>query len=265
MPSPRSRPARARNLRAHPDDTSGPSALSRRTFTDQVAEAILKQIRDRGLRQGDTLPPTAEMAAAFGVSRPVIREALAELAGRGLIDRQQGRESVLRLPGSEHIAQLLDYRVEHTDITDAQLHELRKTLELQSARLAALNATSEDIADLERWLAALREAVRDVEASLTADIAIHRGVAVATRNPLFVLILDALGPLLLESRRRAWQSYRSHGGQYEEVIGRHDKIVSAVVGRDPDAAEAAMAADLVDLEELLERRQRKRRVRGTGR
>ena len=72
------------------DSSRSSSILSRRTFTDQVAEAILELIRDRGLRDGDTLPPAAGMAERFGVSRPVLREALADLAGRGLSERQQG-------------------------------------------------------------------------------------------------------------------------------------------------------------------------------
>jgi GntR family transcriptional regulator, transcriptional repressor for pyruvate dehydrogenase complex len=225
-----------------------------------VAEAILELIRERELREGDMLPPTAELAATFGVSRPVIREALAELAGRGLIERQQGRESILRLPGSERIAQLLDYQVEHTDITDAQLHELRKALEMQSARLAARNATTNDVEELERWLTDMREAAQDIEASLTADIAIHQAVAAATHNPLFALILDAVGPLLVDSRRRAWRSYRSHGGAYEQVVARHAQIVEAIRGHDPEAAEAAMADDLLDVEQLLEKGRRTRRA-----
>lgn len=235
------------------DETGGQrQALSRRTFTDQVAEAILSQTRERGLREGDMLPATAELATTFGVSRPVIREALAELAGRGLIQRQQGRESTLRLPGSEQILQLLSYQVEQTDISDAQLHELRKALEMQSARLAALNATPEDLEELERLQATLTEAARDIEASLEADVAIHRAVAAATQNPLFTLVLEAVGPLLRDSRRRAWQSYRSRGGKYQEVVARHADIVRAIRNHDAGAAEKAMANDLLDVEQMLE-------------
>ena len=244
MPSIRVPTTRRRTPHGGADSSRSSSILSRRTFTDQVAEAILELIRDRGLRDGDTLPPTAGMAERFGVSRPVLREALADLAGRGLIERQQGRESIVRLPGAEQIARLLDYQVEQTDISDVQLHELREALEVRSARLAAVNATKDDMAELEQRLTALREAALDVEASLDADVAIHRAVARASGNPLFALILDALGPLLLSSRRHAWKSYVSLGGDYEQVIAWHAEIVQAILAQDPDAADAAMASDL---------------------
>lgn len=242
--------------------TTQSAEVSRRTFTDQVSDAILDLIRDRGLEDGDMLPPTAELAERFGVSRPVIREALAELAGRGMIARRQGRESVVRLPGAEEIARLLDHQVKQTKISDVQLHELREALELRSARLAATRADEADLDELRRWLTALKDAERDIEASLEADVELHRAVVVASGNPAFALVADSVAPLLLSSRRHAWQSYRARGGAYDELIARHERIVEAVESGDPDAAEAAMGVDLDDARAHLENGRPRRKSKG---
>ena len=66
--------------------------LSRRSLADQVADALIDLILKEGLQEGDSLPSTAELSERFGVSRTVVREALAALAGRGILSRSQGRE-----------------------------------------------------------------------------------------------------------------------------------------------------------------------------
>ena len=160
---------------------------SRRTLSDQVTEAVLRLIIQRGLTEGDSLPATSELAENFDVSRTVVREALAELSGRGLLKRQQGREGVFSLPGSQELENLLAARLEHDTIDRLDLHEFRSLIEIGSARLAAANATPSDIANLRRCLNDLISSSSEGEHQ-GADLAFHQAIADASHNPLFGLV-----------------------------------------------------------------------------
>ena len=78
--------------------------VKRESLADQVAEAIMALVVEQKLRPGDALPSSAQLAEQFGVSRTVVREATADLAGRGFVQRAQGREAVLSMPGQSRVA-----------------------------------------------------------------------------------------------------------------------------------------------------------------
>lgn len=235
----------------------------RSTLTDGVADGLVELIRERGLRAGDPLPATAELAESFGVSRTVVREALAELAGRGLLHRRQGREGTFAVPGGEHLSRLLAYRMAFEDVSYGQLQDFREVVETGAAELAAKNATGPDIARLSDALAGLTRAA-DEDEMLAADVEFHRIIAAASQNPLFGLMLDGLTPLLLESRRVVWQAYVAGGGGLDQAIERHVAIRDAVADRDTVRARSAMAADLNDTRVSLARAPRGSRERGSG-
>lgn len=218
-------------------------AFNRATLTDQVADALLDLIRERGLRTGDSLPATAEISQSFKVSRPVVREALAELAGRGLLDRQQGRETVLAAPGSRHLERLLRYRIDDVGIDYERLQQFRETIEVGAARLAALAATPADIADLRVRLDELR-AARGEDALHDADVQFHRAVVRACDNDLFLLVHDSLTPLVRRLRRRVWAGWMATDGDLPHLVEAHATVLHQIEAHDPDGVEAAMRAHL---------------------
>jgi GntR family transcriptional regulator, transcriptional repressor for pyruvate dehydrogenase complex len=224
------------------------SPVERESLTDKVAAAIIAVVEERQLKEGDALPPTADLASEFDVSRTVVREALAELAGRGLVKRQQGREGVWMVPGSGEIRSVLAHRIAHENIGAADLHEFREALEVSAAALAAHSADGNDVDHIDNALKALQEA--DEDAIHGADVAFHRAVAQASHNPLFPLVLDALEPLLRESRALAWEGWRASGGTLERVDA-HVAIAAAIRERDEEAAAAAMREDLAETREAL--------------
>lgn len=229
-------------------------AVERESLTEKVATAIVAIVRDRNLQEGDALPPTADLAAEFDVSRTVVREALAELAGRGLVRRQQGREGVWTVPGSGQIRSVLAHRIAHEHIDVSDLHEFREALEIRAAALAARNAGGGDVEHIEQALDALQRA--DEQGIHAADVAFHRAVAQASGNPLFPLVLDALEPLLRESRALAWEGWRATGGTMERVDS-HVTIAAAIRGRDEQAAAAAMRDDLAETRKALSEARRR--------
>jgi GntR family transcriptional repressor for pyruvate dehydrogenase complex len=232
--------------------------VTRTTLTDQVADLIAELIRDRGLRAGDPLPATAELSESFNVSRPVVREAIAELAGRGLLRRHQGRESIVTVPGSDHLERLFSYRIEDAGISDEHLQEYRECVEVATARLAARHATADDDAALLDRVERMRSARRRADL-LDADVALHRQVAVAARNELLILTLDAITPLLRATRAKVWTGLLAAGIARKAIVDNHEQIVTRILARDEDGAAAAMETHLRDARLALEARAKKGR------
>ena len=217
--------------------------LRRQSLSDQVSEAILAMIVDRGLQPGERLPSTEELADHFTVSRTVIREALADLAGRGEIERSQGRHSTVAKPGTEHLEQLLRSRVRNDDIDVSTIMEFRQTLEVESARLASLRRTEEQLGEIEAAWEALA-AARTEGPFQSADVEFHRRIAVASGNRLIVLVIDALAELLRDTRQRSFRGRKRRNIGLDDVVADHRAILTAIRKQDPRAAIAAMTHHL---------------------
>lgn len=215
------------------------TVVKRHSLTEQVADGIVAMILDEGLHTGDALPSTADMSDTFGVSRTVVREALAELAARGIIERSQGRESVVSTPGAHQLRELLGFRVRRDNVDAKAIMEFRQSIEVQAARLAAERASAESLEDLTNaWdrLAAARGESNFYE----ADIDFHGAIARASGNALIELVLDSLVDLLRDVRRTSFRGRKRLGKDPHIVIEDHRRILDAIIERDPEAAAAAM-------------------------
>jgi DNA-binding FadR family transcriptional regulator len=215
----------------------------RESLTSITADAVLRLIRDRGLTEGDPIPSAAEMAASLNVSRPVIREAVAELAGQGLLHRQQGAQSVVTVPGGDQLERLLRLRFAVRGGTLEHVQELRECVEVAAAALAASNATKRDLANLGEHLGLLRAAQTDDERH-RADLEFHRAVVAASGNELMQMIIDGVAPLLDELLLKVWEGWVASGREPSELVEAHRHILEGIAHGDPEAAAEAMRLNL---------------------
>lgn len=229
--------------------------LKRLSLTEQASDAIIELISERGLRPGDLLPPTSELAAEFNVSVPVVREAVAGLSSIGLLRKQQGRESIVSTPGPSHLGRLLGLRISSERIDDVATQQYREIIEVGNARLAARGRTANSIAKLEKALQNLR--LVDSEETLhEADVAFHAAVAEAGGNDLIMLTLDALQPLLRRQREHVWKGWVASGGDLDAIIEAHAQILEAIRAGDEEEAGRAMGLHLTQARAGLEYAQR---------
>lgn len=217
--------------------------LRRPSLAAQVADAVLAIIQDQGLRPGDTLPSTGELADRFNVSRTVVREALADLDGRGIIERSQGRESIVSTPGPEQLQELLSFQIRRHSIGAGSLIEFRQSIELLSAQLAATRRSEDNLEALRNAYAAMEAATSD-DAFHEADIGFHRAVATASENELIVLVLDAFAGLMRDLRPRYFKGHKRRGRTLDAVRTEHKKILDAIAKGSAAEAAKAMSAHL---------------------
>ena len=179
-----------------------------------------------------------------------MREAIADLAGRGILRRSQGKESVVAAPGQPQLHGLLQFRVLQDRLSAEEVLETRRALETMTARLAAERRRPEDIE-------ALKAALDDMNAARTdnefhdADVRFHQLLAVASGNRLVVLIFEGFESLVRELRIRATVGHRLRGEGFAAVFKAHRTIFNAVRTGDPAAAEAAMLKHLRQTERSL--------------
>ena len=204
----------------------------------QVIGHLREQIVAGSYTAGMSLPSEGRLAESLAVSRTVIREAMRSLRSQGLIVMSQGARPRVARVDAGPTAEALTLLLQRSQTTLLQLTEVRRPLESAIARHAAARATAGQIAALEQAVDDLRRA-KTLDARVAADLRFHGLLAEATGNPVFAVLLDTLGRLLVASRTR---TIRAAGPQ--PAIEGHAAILAAVARHDPAAAEAAMLEHL---------------------
>ncbi|MCU1460453.1 MAG: GntR domain protein [Acidimicrobiales bacterium] len=206
-----------------------------------VAAAVRDRIVRGELREGDALPPEAELSEQFSISRPTVREALRILESESLISIGRGVRSGARvhLPSREVASRHTGLVLQVAGTTLAEVYEARACLFSAAARLLAERRTKSDLRDLRAAVAGLRELVDQPAEFLAAaasfnllvlELAGNRAVAGLAR------MLTDIVELHLESVVRDWE-VRPHTREAEHVCEATERLVALIDARDSDGAE----------------------------
>ena len=204
-----------------------------------TAEALAQQLEadivNRNRLPGERLPSERVLAASFGVSRPVVREVLRSLQERGLIVVHPGRGSFVRELEPTRGGASLEFMVRRGEVTVRDLVDARRMLESEAAALAATKHTAEDADRLRATLEAF-EAASDVEVRAELDLAFHDAIAVASGNPVIMIMFGSIRDLThaMVLRSLTDRSARRAGSPLHHVV------LDAILARDPETARAAM-------------------------
>lgn len=190
------------------------------------------------------LPPERILAGELGVGRRSLRRALGVLEKEGRIARRQGRGTFVT-PEEPGLDTQVDRILEHTN--PIEVLEARLALEPVIARLAALRASRSDI-DRLKQLAEETRSVRDSARYVEADAQFHRHLAKASRNALFVALMDTF---IASRRDAAWERLGENGQCFKRQAvhaDSHVAIAEAIASRDGEAAAGAMYDHLSDVQ-----------------
>jgi len=230
------------------EDVQYPTLERPPTLSDRVTESVLQMITSNALKPGDRLPSERDLGVRFGVSRTVVREAVRSLAAKGVLDVRSGSGAIVARVGHDTASATLRLFVQGSrggpddELHYEQINDVREMLETRVARIAAVQAQPADLDRLRDLHKQMKAARADVEQASALDVAFHREIAVATRNPLFVVIIDSIQPALLEIRRRTLGS----PGRPNRALRAHALILDRIVAGDAAGAEAAMSEHLAD-------------------
>ncbi|WP_242532019.1 FadR/GntR family transcriptional regulator [Salipiger thiooxidans] len=211
-----------------------------RTLVETVRDALREQIAAGAYPPGSRLPSEAQMTKEFGVSRTVIREAVASLRADGLVAPRQGAGVFVLAPPAP--VELPFQNIDFVRISSMiELLELRTAVEAEAAALAAQRRSP---AQEEKLIGCLREVDRAAaagEPTMEADFALHLAIAEATNNPRFGDFLSMIGSNLIPRKALSDSSSEPAPKEYLDVIrGEHEVIVNAILDGDEEAARDAM-------------------------
>lgn len=231
------------------------SELSREpTLTARVIGQIEELILANHLRPGDRLPVERKLAAQFGVSKTVVREAMAALAARGMLTVGERGGAIVRTPSIENVTRsmTLFLRGSQTSLDYATVHEVRRVLEVEIAGLAAARRTEEDVARLQAILGRMEAlGTADHPDHIEADVQFHTAIAQATHNPLFPVVLDSVVEIMRDVRRLG----SIVPGVFENGRAHHRAILEQIRARDVNGARQAMLSHILDSEDIMRRGQ----------
>lgn len=186
------------------------------------------------------------------MSKQVVREALRQLAALGALQVGQGRTTrVSAAPDAGALARFWRLAVGGTREGLAEAVELRRMIEPQVARLAALRADAAGLEAMRAILARMEAAIGDVPRWIQADLDFHEQLGRLSGNGLVWLQVRGLRPVVEEVMRRFNDhASRSHRN-WRATFDRHRLVLDALAARSPAAAEAAMLAHFAAAEDAI--------------
>jgi GntR family transcriptional regulator, transcriptional repressor for pyruvate dehydrogenase complex len=214
-----------------------------RGLTAELVARLTGDIMSGKFPPGSRLPTEQEIIAATGVSRTVVREAVAGLKADRLVVTRQGAGTFV----ADHVRR--PFRVDFDERTPLRevlnVMELRTGVEVEAAGLAAERASPAQVKKIADRFAAIDNAIARGDTAIDQDFAFHRAIAEATNNPQFTRFLDYLGRFIIP-RRTVWDGTRPASKQTQLALFQHEheQILNAIREHAVRQARAAMQRHL---------------------
>jgi DNA-binding FadR family transcriptional regulator len=216
-----------------------------RNLTGVVVARIAGEIRSGRLEPGSRLPTEHKLMAALGVSRTVVREAVAALRADGLVTTRQGSGAFVATDASR-----VPFRIDPEGLSSIEdvleVMELRLAIEVEAAARAAERITPEKLAPIRGALRAIEDAIGKGDGAVNEDFAFHRAIAEASGNARFAELLEFLGRHVIPRQSiRVSVSSATEQRQYLASIQKeHGRIYETIRDGDPAEARKAMRTHL---------------------
>lgn len=197
------------------------------------------------LSPGVRLPTEQEMSSAIGVSRTVVREAVAALRAEGLVVTRQGAGTFVATDVAKR-----PFRIAVEGLTSVEevlnVMELRASVEAEAAGLAAIRASIAARRRIRKALGEIDRAIARGESAIPEDFSFHRSIAEASGNPQFSHFLEYLGRFIIPRQSIRVAAHRAEGRHtYLEMIqDEHRSIFAAIEAGDAATAREAMRRHL---------------------
>jgi DNA-binding FadR family transcriptional regulator len=194
----------------------------RSNLIEQATAQLRARIRSGQWKVGERIPTEPHLVELLGVGRNTVREAVQSLVHAGLLTRRQGSGTYVRSTSEVSVALGRQFEDAHY----IHILEVRRSLEVEAARLAARNRTEQDIALLREVNRTRQEAFNagEVDQMVAADITLHNAIAAVSKNPVLQQLYESLTAAVGASiRRNVEKILRNH------INDDHDDLIEAII------------------------------------
>jgi DNA-binding FadR family transcriptional regulator len=205
-----------------------PRPPARQTLVEQVIAQLRARVSSGEWPAGGRIPTEPQLVEALEVGRNTIREAVRALVHAGVLECRQG--SGTYVTGDDELSRAVVRQATAAHLADVM--EVRRALEVEAARLAALRRTPEDLVSLDRALAGRDAAWREGRPAdfVEADAVLHTAIVAAAHNSMLAQLYASFGTAL-----RASITDQMGGVEAERYVD-HSRLVAAIRSRDPGGA-----------------------------
>lgn len=226
--------------------------IAKTNACDQIVDKIKRSIINGEFKIGERLPTELQLAEMFGVSRVPVREALRSLRQAGFLVTKHGIGTFVNIVTPDVLGNEFGTFMFLQDRSIVETLQLRRVLEVESARLAATHASDHDIRKIREYEALAKEEMgklRDGKDNsfFAADLKFHVAVAEASQNGIYVRFINSIHETLHFHQFLSLRETRDH----DEVVRYHRNICEAIVERDPERASSTMDLHIKRVEELI--------------
>lgn len=218
-------------------------------LSDVVYDGIVSLIARGDLILNGRLPSETELSSRFGVSRPVVREALQRLREDGVIVSRQGSGSYVKRQPDMAVLQFAQV----SSLADVQrCFEFRAGHEAAAAALAAERWQDEDLQRMQETLEHLEQCVKNGTVGIEEDRRFHEAVAQATRNHYYISIQVSLASHIATGMNITRQlSLLRTPERLRAVQLEHVGIFEAIRQREPEGARLAMQRHILNARQRM--------------
>lgn len=217
----------------------GDKARPRERRAQQIIDNLSAEIRSGKLKNGDQLPTEPQLERAYGVSRTVVREAIADLRSAGYVVPIQGK-GVFVSSDSEWAGVKLTQSEVGTIAETLEMLEFRLATEGEAAAIAAYRRTAQQEAAISAAHRKMARAIDAGESTVDADYEFHSAIATATNNRFYLEALRQFGSRSIPRGQFPTLPETGDAHYLRKVQAEHEAILRAIVEQDPDAARKAM-------------------------
>lgn len=212
---------------------------------EHIAQAVEQAIEVGRYKPGNRLPSERELSEEFGVSRPVVREAIIVLEMQGLVRRRQG--------AGVYVTAKTPTNLSSPEDADGpfEVTEARRLLEGEIAALAAVTATDKQIEEMAAIIERIADMRTDQATREQADRAFHVALARSTNNDVLVGMVESLWDKRYQSPLCIYFFSRARDAGIQPPVDEHQVVLDALKARDADAARQAMRDHLARVTQSL--------------
>ena len=211
---------------------------------DKIIRQIRELITSGQLNPGDKLPPERKLAERLGVGRSNVRDAIKKLEFYGILKTQPQSGTIVAGMGITALEGLISdvLKIENSDF--ASLVETRVLLETESAKLAALRRTEQDIEDIKIALDAYAHKVKLNQQAVEEDLMFHLRIAEAGKNTVLKSLMLIITPDIINNFITL---DICKDGRFYNALDEHQIILNHIIAQEPEAAAEAMRIHLKDV------------------
>jgi GntR family transcriptional repressor for pyruvate dehydrogenase complex len=216
------------------------SKIQRSTLAEQIEEHVRGLIVSNKMGAGEVLPSSIALAAAFGVSRSIVREAMKSLQAKGLIEIANGKRARVQPITGRVLLDFFDRFTQPEHGAVIEMLELRRGVEVQAALLAAHRRTDDDLHQMWELIGGMERKIGDPHGFTTIDIELHLAVAAASKNRMLFHLVESIRTAMRDTMNEGLRRHTDRT-DWETIQASHVRLIFLIEQRDVEGAGACMA------------------------